>query len=738
MMSMKKRVSAALTVVALLGLSACGGGGGTPSAVPAGPAASKHALATFTIKIPNAVSAQGAARRPNYISPNTQSASIQLVSVNGTASKQAATVVALTPGSPNCSSSTGTLVCTASVPAPAGSDVFSLTLFSAANAGGSQLSSGTVTATIVAGTTNTVALTLNGIVSAVTLSATTATITGGAAATIPLTVTATDASGATIVGPGNYSPAITLTDSDTSGHTKLSSATVAAPGGSAITLTYDGSAALDGATITIGATATGVAAGSVKPASILVSTATTLTESGATAFAVLSDPAGNIVAELPTSSGVSTVPLATAGSAPLWRKAASVRSVKSAAVTATPPPALPITPAPDECAPDRVDSQLDCMSFGSGIISVVSYNPANVLAGLTLVGQIQTDATSYVPFSGNESGLCIVCGIAYDPTDHAVIISTANGYELYSPSAATATPTTVTAPVTTVPAPISENFGYDANTDQIFSPYYSSGGFVAPGANLDIINITGGVGTWYDLATADIPTGLSAPDAGAVDTKTGIAISPEENSFPVYLQSLPPPGSSDFVPNPTPTALGPGGTLNETVASVTPSTAASYNETYSGEGCDLSYVAADSVEDLAFFGDEFCPSTDVVAVGQLPASATTTAAFSNYVITELPAIPSVGGFVSPLDPHAALTVNLPGVCSDCGVLFNLDKSYIAIVDLNKLLALAPTASPNGYAVPSTTDLLADGVVEYIPTGLSSPPSAALRARAAYRRAHRRT
>jgi hypothetical protein len=87
-----------------------------------------------------------------------------------------------------------------------------------------------------------------------------------------------------------------------------------------------------------------------------------------------------------------------------------------------------------------------------------------------------------------------------------------------------------------------------------------------------------------------------------------------------------------------------------------------------------------------------------------------------------------------LDPHAAIVVNIPGVCADCGVLFNFDKSYVALVDLNKLLALAP-ASPQGFNIPSTTDLLTPGIVQYIPTNTSSTPSAFARARAAYRRAH---
>jgi hypothetical protein len=437
---------------------------------------------------------------------------------------------------------------------------------------------------------------------------------------------------------------------------------------------------------------------------------------------------------LPTSTGIVTVPLATSGSGPLLRGAPLagprrlVSSVKER-TNAAPAP-LAITPGPDKCAPDEIDGQMDCITFTSNIISVVSYTPANVLAPLKLVGQIETDApASGVPFNDTPGTGCVICGVAYDPTDKAIVISTANGYELYSPAAAVSSPSKVTAPLTTTAAPISDNFGYDIATNQIFSPYYNytSNWSAAPFSNLDVVNVAAGKGTWYDLLPADVPATMNEPDAGAIDTKTGIAISPEEGSVPVYLEALPVPGSAAYVAK-TPTKGGPGGTYATSVAAITPS-AATYNQV-----CDMTYVATDSVEDLAFFGDQYC-SGDYIALAKLPSSSGAQLAFSSYVDAELPALPGgAGAFNAPLDPHAAVVVNLPGVCADCGLLFNYDKSYLAIVDLNKFLALAP-ASPNGYDVPLSTNLTTNGTVKYIATGVSSPPSAFLRARAAYRLTH---
>jgi hypothetical protein len=716
----------------LLALGACGGSGSSlQTAPPARPDAGHATIAAFTIRVPARAATASALRRPTYISPNSQSAVIKLASVNGVVSPQPATIVNLTPTSKNCSSSGGTLVCSAAIEAPAGTDAFSLTLFSAPGGAGSQLSSGSVSATIVAGAVNTVPLTLNGIVSTIAVNLSRSRVfTSGEPSTIGVAVTATDATGATIVGPGSYVPPIALADSDVSGNTSLSSTSITGPG-TAVTLRYDGSAALLGHTVTISASAPAIPPSDIQSASFTPTSASGTTISGTAAFAVLTDSAGNAVAEIPTSAGVVTVPLAAPGGGILSVARTTPGSGRRPAAAPTAPPALPLSPAPDECAPDLADNELDCMSYASGTISIVAFNSTDLLTPLKLVGQIITDAPAAgVEYSG---GTCQVCGIAYDPIDNAVIVATANGYELYAAAAATLSPTTVTAPLTTVAAPVSENFGYNANTDQIFSPYYFDFGvnpWAAPYANLDVVGIAGGVGTWFDLSAADIPAGLYSPDAGAVDTTTGIAVAPEEGTYPIYLQLIPQPGSSAFTtaahaPN------APGGTVNMAVSAVTPANATEILNA----GCEEAYTAVDSVKDLAFFGAEYSP-VDCIAVGQLPTTPSVPTGFGSYVDAVLPALPNGGAFASPDDPHAAIVVNIPGVCADCGILFNYDKSYVAIVDLNKLLALAPAAEPNGYDVPASANLLQDGVVQYVATHVSSAPSEFLRARAAYHAAHR--
>jgi hypothetical protein len=88
----------------------------------------------------------------------------------------------------------------------------------------------------------------------------------GTPATISLIVTVLDASGAAIFGGDPFSNPVTLSDSDTSGATKLSNATLNSPvDAGAVTVAYSGAAI---APAVFSASATGVAAANVTPATL--------------------------------------------------------------------------------------------------------------------------------------------------------------------------------------------------------------------------------------------------------------------------------------------------------------------------------------------------------------------------------------------------------------------------------------------------------------------------------------
>ena len=235
-------------------LTACGGGGGGGGgSLPTGPvptptptpttAPTPAGTATFTLTQDSTSSITGSLRKPRYVSPNTKSIAIV---VNGAGT---ATVLNLNDTS-HCDASHK---CSIALQAPAGNDTFLVSAYDQLNGGGNLLSRATVQATISPNGTSTVSAVLDGVVASITLSLANPLPTLHQTTTDALTVIAKDASGATIIGPGGYLYPITLTNSDTSGHSSLTKTTLSGPGDTAA-LQYDGGYAAG----TIGANAQGV------------------------------------------------------------------------------------------------------------------------------------------------------------------------------------------------------------------------------------------------------------------------------------------------------------------------------------------------------------------------------------------------------------------------------------------------------------------------------------------------
>ena len=137
-----------------------------------------------------------------------------------------------------CTAAAGGRSCSVPLSALPGLATFTFSLYDAAGGAGKLLGSGTATFTVVAGTPFVVPVTLNGVVSSVTVTLPTA-FSAGAASSLPVVVMAKDPDGNTIIAPGNYTTPIALTNSDTTGTFKLSATTVNGPS-DAIVLTYNG------------------------------------------------------------------------------------------------------------------------------------------------------------------------------------------------------------------------------------------------------------------------------------------------------------------------------------------------------------------------------------------------------------------------------------------------------------------------------------------------------------------
>jgi|GEM_PF-2495997 len=226
----------AATAVVVAG---CSGGGGTS---PAAPAAGGN-VAPTPVSTATAASGQQYARaiitfqhgspapayRRYYVSPASQAALVQVISVNGGTPPPwvpaSPTPIALvTPGataSPNCSVSGQIETCTISIPAPPGNVKYAIQTMAQLTpppAPMTVLDYNSEGVQITEGTNNAVSFPLHGVVhgAAVLVQG---TLTANQMVTgVPVKVTAFDAAGQTITGTQPYDSPFTLTDGDPSGN----------------------------------------------------------------------------------------------------------------------------------------------------------------------------------------------------------------------------------------------------------------------------------------------------------------------------------------------------------------------------------------------------------------------------------------------------------------------------------------------------------------------------------------
>jgi len=230
-------------MIALLA-AGCSGGGGSSPATPATTQQQPNkgtASVTFTMKWNDTT--QAVRRSPRYVPATARSVS---VTVNG--------------GTPQYLNAPATTIV---IDAPVGTDTFVFQTYDDQNGQGNVLSRASVTKAIVLGAANTVAAVLNGVVSSVTISLSNPAPNAGVPATVNVNVTARDADGNTIVGPGDYSVPIHLAVNDSTNSGTLSLSTTTIPNSSTTaTLTYNGgtlnSGLPGGPTATVVANGTGI------------------------------------------------------------------------------------------------------------------------------------------------------------------------------------------------------------------------------------------------------------------------------------------------------------------------------------------------------------------------------------------------------------------------------------------------------------------------------------------------
>jgi len=219
--------------LAALALAACGGGGGSTAALPpvsssngSTPSSAAAVPVAISVAIPSATISAGA-RRALYVSPGTKSAT---VTYNGAAQTT------------NCTTS-----CSLTVNVTPGSVTFAIALYDAQNGTGHVLSSGQTTTTVAAGQNNVLNVSFGGVVASLAIALGAPSVTSGAPASIPLTVTAKDAAGYTIVGTESYASPIAIATNGGAAFT-VSASSLTAPSSTA-TLAYNGASVAQPVTV---------------------------------------------------------------------------------------------------------------------------------------------------------------------------------------------------------------------------------------------------------------------------------------------------------------------------------------------------------------------------------------------------------------------------------------------------------------------------------------------------------
>jgi len=225
------------------GGSSGGGSGGSSG----GSTTTGTAVVTIAIPISSGHSAGraqalAASERPaSYVSAKTLSLSVRIVSVDGNETPPVSAAVDV--NGTTCPTVGTSLNCAVSLDVPPGSDTFQVITYALAGEGGTPLSQGDGTASIVIGATNSVAVTLHPVVASVVVTMDPPTSSQTAPGTFTATITAKDSAGDDITGDDTFATPISVLTTDVDGHvTSVPSlpAQLASAADNTITFTYDG------------------------------------------------------------------------------------------------------------------------------------------------------------------------------------------------------------------------------------------------------------------------------------------------------------------------------------------------------------------------------------------------------------------------------------------------------------------------------------------------------------------
>jgi hypothetical protein len=344
--------------------------------------------------------------------------------------------------------------------------------------------------------------------------------------------------------------------------------------------------------------------------------------------------------------------------------------------------------------------------IGAGVTraTVATANPVNSCSANSATGRVicsannhdayLIDRTTLTAFTltsagvGTESfsgGTCTNCNAIADPVMNLGIIGIAGtpaGYQFFDLSSG------LSDGVVGVPGSGSvlsespaieptKHFLLSANEDQDFQ----------------IINFSTTAPGGFRYAQRSTVLAASELDGTAIDCTTDIALAADEFNNQVFVTDL---TQATFTP-------GSGATFG------TWNAPAQLQPTPGLLGITTTGLAVAPSGHVGIMQQEF--GTNNFAAFSLPAtSGTGTPGLTDWVAALVPTQPDTATWSNTFDPHGLTAYTSPTTGSPMGVLLNAARTFILVIDINKLLAAPRTGA---HTVQASYDLVANGVVTFV-------------------------
>ncbi|HEX4810848.1 MAG TPA: PEP-CTERM sorting domain-containing protein [Bryobacteraceae bacterium] len=370
----------------------------------------------------------------------------------------------------------------------------------------------------------------------------------------------------------------------------------------------------------------------------------------------------------------------------------------------------------NSCSSNSITGETVCIDNFAGIY---------LIQGTSLASTLTSGATAYAGFSGGSCENCTVAVNEAAGTKGQAVIGigysgAVGGTALQFLDLASNTLGT--------PVPMSN----ETSEDILWDPFRNL--VLSPNESgvYDLFKVTGS-GIPGPTTVSELADSIGdAFDSAAEDCTTQIALSSIEG-YPTgfYIVDLSQISSTPGTPGNPGTYTAPGQTV--AIPEFSEFSAATDGIAVAPGSTHLAVITGE------FGGNQF-------GALSLPAtSGSGTPALVDYVAAALPSTPDGCGFSAGYDPHTTTAYTSPNNGKAYGVMADWDlgaPSYVAVVDLAALLS-APRKTgiyPDGSACPTcvntvdpTYDLVANGVVKYVPTGNATCASPATSARRALTR-----